>query len=205
MAEKYGNAERATLLVLMLNDGELPNAELRKDHGVDLSPAGRAKLNQAGLLETRKEGRRLVHKITGAGEDWCERTLAEIETPPRSNALVRIGFEVLRHYIRYAREHNIRLLGVISAKKGAGLEDLIRAAYQDLAGRPQEWVRLATLRPKLNGAGKDEVDQTLLGMVKSGLVHLSPDSDRKALTDADHAAAIRIGKEDKHLVAIEES
>jgi DNA-binding PadR family transcriptional regulator len=200
MTEKYGSPERATLLVLVLNGGELPNADLRKEHGVDLSPAGRAKLNKAGLLETRKEGRRLVHKITPAGEDWCERALADIETPPRSNPLVRICFEVLRLYAR----HNKIRIGDLVGPEG-NLETMIRRVYEELSSKPQEWVRLALLRPKLNGAARDEVDQTLLGMMKTGLVHLAPDSDRRGLTDADHAAAIRIGKEDKHFVAIEES
>jgi DNA-binding PadR family transcriptional regulator len=202
MAEKYGNPERATLLVLMLNGGELPNAELRKDHGVDLSPAGRTKLNDDGLLETRKEGRRLVHRITRDGEDWCEEALADIETPPRSNPLVRICFEVLR---LYARHNGVRLGDLIRPGSKETLEDTIRRVYQELSSKPQDWVRLAVLRPRLNGAEKEEVDQTLQTMSKTGLVHLSPDSDRRGLTDADHAAAIRIGKEDKHLVAIEES
>jgi hypothetical protein len=200
MAERYGSPEQATLLVLVLNGGELPNADLRKEHGVDLSPAGRAKLNKAGLLETRKEGRRLVHKITPGGVDWCERSLADIETPARSNPLVRICFEVLR---LYARHNKIRLGDLVGPDEN--LETMIRRVYEELSGKPQEWVRLALLRPKLNGAAKDEVDQTLLGMQKTGLVHLAPDSDRRGLTDADHAAAIRIGKEDKHFVAIEES
>ena len=34
----------------------------------------------------------------------------------------------------------------------ADLESLIRAAYQELANGPQDWVRLAKLRPKLDGA-----------------------------------------------------
>ncbi|MFB9688184.1 hypothetical protein [Amycolatopsis plumensis] len=197
MAEKYGSPERAALLVLMLHEGEMPNAELRKEHGVELGPAGRAKLNTAGLLETRKEGRRLIHKITQAGEDWCERALADIETPPRSNPLVKICFEVLR---LYARQNKIRLTEIIGGKET--LEEAIRRVYREISGK---WVRLAQLRPKLNGAAKDEVDQTLLGMMKAGYAHLVPDSDRSGLTDADHAAAIRIGKEDKHFVAIEES
>ena len=49
------------------------------------------------------------------------------------------------------------------------------------------------------------MDETLLKMVRTGYAHLVPDSNRKVLTDEDHAAAIRIGGEDKHLMAIEES
>lgn len=206
MPEKYGSPERATLFVLLLNGGEMSNAILRKEHGVDLSPAGRDKLNRAGLLETTKENNRLFHKITRAGEEWCEQAIVDVETPPRSSGLVRILFDVLRHYVRFARQNNVRLAQVIcSPGIPEPLEDLIRRVYAELSTRPQEWIRLAQLRPKLNGAEKDEVDQTLLRMMKTELVHLAPDSDRQGLTDADHAAAIRIGKEDKHFVLIEES
>lgn len=60
----------------------------------------------------------------------------------------------------------------------------ITAAYLDLAKTDADWVRLA--------------------MIRTGMVHLAPDSNRKVLTDADHAAALRIGSEDKHLLAIED-
>lgn len=204
MADKYGSPERATLLVLMLNKGEMSNAILRKEHGVDLPPAGRDKLNKAGLLESTKVGARYFHKITRAGEDWCEQSILDVETPPRSSGLVRILFDVLRLYVGFARQNKVRL-GDVIGRGDEPLEDMIVRVYQELSTRPKEWVRLAQLRPKLNGAEKDEVDQTLLRMLKTELVHLSPDSDRQGLTDADHAAAIRIGKEDKHLVLIEES
>lgn len=83
------------------------------------------------------------------------------------------------------------------------LESLIREVYYDLSVKPQDWIRLARIRPRLNGADKSEVDDVLLKMMKTGTVHLAPDSNRKVLTDADHAAAVRIGGEDLHLMAIE--
>jgi hypothetical protein len=203
MAEKYGTHERAALLLLLIEGRQIPNSEMKNDHGIELTPAGRTKLNNAGLLVTHKEGRRLVHEITPAGETWCEETLATIEAPTRVSALARVGFEWLRSIAGYLREQGIPLRHVLH--KGDGLESLIRAAYGELSDEPQDWVRLAKLRPKLNGASKDEVDETLLAMTRTGLVHLAQSANRKALTEDDHAAAIRIGSEDKHLVAIEES
>ncbi|NUS53516.1 MAG: hypothetical protein HOV66_01445 [Streptomycetaceae bacterium] len=202
MAERYGNPERAALLRLMVEGRKIPNPELKNVYGIELTRAARTKLNKDGLLVTVKEGRRLVHEITPDGETWCEKALADLESPPRSSGLARVGLEWLRYFARYARKHKIRLRDVIS---GEPLEDLIRAAYSELSDEPQDWVRLAKLRPKLNGAGKDEVDKVLLEMTRTGLVHLAQSTNSKALTDADHAAAIRIGSEDKHLVAIEES
>jgi len=201
MPEKYGTHETAALIVLTLENREVPNPELTKDYGIDLREPGRDKLNKAGLIKTRKDKRRFVHQITDAGKAWCEEELTSVEPPPRTGPLVRAVFEMVRRLVHHLQQGDTRLVNALLPS----LESLIRAAYQELSVKQQDWVRLAKLRPKLNGADKDEVDQVLLGMTKTGLVHLAPDSNRKVLTDADHAAAIRIGKEDKHLVAIEES
>lgn len=203
MAEKYLSAERATLFVLLLHKEEMPNAFLKKEHGVDLPAAGRVKLNETGLIETRKESRQFFHRITPAGEEWCERELMDFETPPRSSALAKVGFDMLRRCARFARHNKIPITHLIGASEE--LEELIRRVYKELSGRPQDWVRLAQLRPKLNGAAKDEVDQTLLAMARTGRVHLAPDSDRRGLTDADRGAAIRVAGEDNHFLAIEAS
>ncbi|WP_216210597.1 hypothetical protein [Amycolatopsis aidingensis] len=84
-----------------------------------------------------------------------------------------------------------------------GLESRLLDAYTELASKPQDWIRLARLREALGNPDKAEMDQILLAMTRTGLAHLAPDSNRKTLTDADHAASVRIGSEHKHLIAIE--
>jgi DNA-binding PadR family transcriptional regulator len=202
MPEKYGTHETATLIVLMLAKGEVPNPDLKNEHGIELRPASREKLNKAGLIESRTDTRPFVHRITDAGVEWCEQELTGVKPPERSGPLVRQAFTVVRHLVQYLRRSNIRLIDVIHPDD---LESLIREAYQELSVKQEEWVRLAKLRPKLNGAGKEEVDRVLRAMTKTGLVHLAPSANPRGLTDDDHAAAIRIGSEDNHLVAIEES
>lgn len=194
MPEKYGSHETAALFVLTLANRELPNVELTKDYKIKLGQPARKKLNDQGLLVST-EGRRIVHRITEKGIAWCEQQLADIEPPKNAGPLVRVVFEMVRR-------SNLRLADLVPP---ADLESLIRAAYRDLSVKPQDWVRLAKLRPRLDGADRDEVDKVLLAMIRTGLVHLAPDSNRKALTDADRDAAIRIGGQDKHLLAIEES
>jgi hypothetical protein len=184
----------------MLANRDVPNTELTNEHKIKLGPAGRDKLNKAGLLRTWKENNRLVHRITDEGTTWCEKDLAEGESAP-SGPLARAYAKYLRILVQYHLQHGT----LIKALHSGDLESLIRTAYLDLSVKPQDWVRLAKLRPRLNGADKPEVDSVLLKMVKTGTVHLAPDSNRKVLTDADHAAAVRIGSEDKHLMAIEES
>lgn len=82
-------------------------------------------------------------------------------------------------------------------------EAKIREAYGELATRPQEFIRLAKLRPMLGDAARADVDETLFAMTRTGMVHLSPIHNRRAMTDEDRAAAVRICGEDNHLIAIE--
>jgi hypothetical protein len=201
MPEKYGPSARAALLVLMLEDREIPNPELDKQFKIRLAPADRAALNADGLLAT-SEGRPLRHTITDKGIDWCMTDLVEGDAPSRSGPLARANADVMHRVIGYLRQ---RGLLVEAIRSGTGLESLIRAVYFDLSVKPHDWIRLARIRPKLNGADRADVDAVLLKMMRTGRVHLSPDSNRKMLTEDDHAAAVRIGGEDLHLLAIEES
>ncbi|ROP38192.1 hypothetical protein [Saccharothrix texasensis] len=202
MPEKFGNDERAALIMLMLADRDVPNVELDRELKVRLGKDGRDRLNDLGLLRSWTEKRRIWHRITDEGISWCMDDLAAGDPPSKSGPLSRAHFTVLKRFIQYHKRRGT-LAEVI--RSGADLESVIRAAYLALSVKPQDWVRLAKLRPELNGADKEEVDAVLLGMFKAGEVHLVPESNRKVLTEVDHAAAIRIGSEDKHLMAIEES
>jgi hypothetical protein len=202
MPEKFGNDERAALIVLMLADRDVPNVELDRELKVRLGKDGRDRLNDLGLLRSWTEKRRIWHRITDEGISWCMDDLAAGDPPSKSGPLSRAHFTVLKRFIQYHKRRGT-LADVI--RSGADLESVIRAAYLALSVKPQDWVRLAKLRPELNGADKAEVDAVLVEMVKTGTVHLAPDSNRKVLTEADHAAALRIAGEDNHLVAIEES
>lgn len=76
-------------------------------------------------------------------------------------------------------------------------------AYRELRSKPQGWVRLARLRELLGYLDWGDVCGVLVETVRTGRVHLSPDSSRRTLTAADHEAAVRVGGEDHHLLAIE--
>jgi hypothetical protein len=200
MPEKYGSHERAALVMLMKAGKPVPNPDLT-DIGIDLRPAGRDRLIAAGLMKSWKENRRFIHEITDEGVAWCESELTRLEAPPRSGPLVKLIFQLVGVLVAHSVANGTRLVDILSTRD---LETLIRIAYLDLSVKPQDWVRLARLRPKLD-ADKAEVDEVLLRLVKAGEAHLAPDSNRKVLTPADHAAAIRVGSEEKHLMAIEES
>ncbi len=86
-----------------------------------------------------------------------------------------------------------------------GAEDLIRMAYWGLCrGRRNPWVRLADLRARADGLWPDDFDEAIRGLNLRPDAVVIPEENRKALTDADRAAAVRIHGEDRHLLAIED-
>lgn len=97
------------------------------------------------------------------------------------------------------------------------VEQAICEVWLGLAVKPQDWVRLARVRPalaaKVPGVPRELVDAVLMDMARrllpsegfqAVLVHLAPDSNRKVLTSDDHEASVRLGREEMHLLAIED-
>jgi hypothetical protein len=199
MPEKFGATERAVLMVLILENRAMPNTELKSQ--VRLEKSGREKLNKAGLIRTDDSVSPMVHEITDEGITWCLKDLVRGELPPRTPSYARAGFGMLRKLVLHHEQRGT----LVEVFRSRDLESLIRSVYEELADKPQGWIRLARIRPRLNGANKGEVDETLVKMMKTGTVHLAPESNTKVLTAEDHAAALRLGGEDLHIVAMEES
>jgi hypothetical protein len=83
-------------------------------------------------------------------------------------------------------------------------EDRVRDAVAKLAKAEGEWVGLVDLRKALGDLDHDEVTRVLRDMNRTDpTVHFVPEDNRKALTDADHAAAIEIGGDAQHVMRIE--
>jgi hypothetical protein len=83
-------------------------------------------------------------------------------------------------------------------------EERIQAAYRQLAERSQQQVRFTDLHRLIgDDLSTSEINAAMLAMTKTGYVHISPDSDRRNLTQADHDVAIKIGREEKHFLSIE--
>lgn len=91
---------------------------------------------------------------------------------------------------------------VVLLNQDQTIENDIHQVYKELADGEEDWVRLSKVaqRLKLDPADWERV---LTAMSKTGLVHLVPDSNTKVITDKDRAAAVRIGNEDKHLIAFD--
>jgi len=83
-------------------------------------------------------------------------------------------------------------------------ENQIKRAFKELADQPNELISLARLRDKLPNISREDLDRKLLELDRSGKIQLESDPHRIALTDRAKAAAIFLGGEDMHLIAIDE-
>jgi hypothetical protein len=199
---ELGIKQRAALITLMAEAREVSNNELEELAGFRLTGAERRVLNELGLVTSVQErnNRPYRHELTGAGWDWCTTELTSV-TPPRSQSAGGALYAVLGSLARFLERSGLQLEEVFEAGELA-LDRQVRAAYAAVAAEPHAWVGLAALREALNGSGRDEVDQALHRLNRAADVNIIPESNQKVLTREDRDAAIRIGGEDRHLIAI---
>jgi hypothetical protein len=195
--------ERAVLLVLMAASRPVPNPELVA-LGPKLEKAGRDKLNQLGLIESDRTGGRFVHELTDRGWRLC-RDLLTADPPPRATGPAKTLHTFLAAFDGYLRRADLSLAEVFStpAETPLSIEDRIRTSYAALAPRPGAWLALARLRENLADLARDDLDTTLGALYRAATVSLIPEENQKVLTAADHAAALEVGNQAKHLISIE--
>jgi hypothetical protein len=85
-------------------------------------------------------------------------------------------------------------------------EQLLRTrivnAYEALVSEPQGWVSLTRLRPFFGDVPRAALDEALRKLSREPEVNIAPESNQKLLTEEDTAAALHLGGQDKHLLAI---
>ena len=201
----YGIPERAAMIALMALNKETPSAELRRRYGLDVKKRTREKLNQDGLLQSRKLGRGFAHELTDAGWAWVVAELDE-KVPPRAGAAGGALYALLNG-LKAALDARGMVVPELFAPAAPGptgsLRDRIRQAYRSLAPRPWDWVELRDLRAQLGDWPRREVDLELVRMFRKRDVNLTLHEDRARLTQADRDAALRLGVDDMHLISME--
>lgn len=217
-ADDLGIKERAALLALMAEARELSNQELEEIVGFRLQGEARRKLADRKLVESHKDAARrgmLVHVLTDDGWAWCDEEFAAGRPPVRgpgssaANAL-SVVLRGLGQYLARTNQKPADLFGPATAtaseavSPAGGIEDRIWSAYRRLAKARGDFVPLARLRPLLGDAGRSEVDEALVRMTLDRRANLASQANQKNLDPADHAAAVRIGGDDNHLISIEE-
>jgi hypothetical protein len=218
MNDRLGTQHITALFALMGVAREISNNELHELAGFKIDGQLRRTLNERHLVTSTRQGNKpYVHELTDAGWKRCEAELAG-ERPEGSGHLGGAFYMVLDGVGRFLRRENKILAHVFQPETAAATppaatpkpvepvtDGKIATLYRQLADKQGDWVRLATLRPLLNGATRTDVDTVLKNMSRAGQAHLAPDPDRKSLTLADREAAIRIGGEDNHLLVVERS
>jgi hypothetical protein len=182
---------------------EVGNGELKELAGFALTGENKNKLNDLGLVESRKVNRAFAHQLTDKG--WRHMREELLLTPPNKQ-----GRSALRSMYTLLANLN-RSLDRLQVPPGeffkqtapeVSPEARIRAAYEALAPAPGDWVGLADLRDRLADLDRSTVDTALRALAREPGVRVIPVANTKSLTERDLAAALRIGAEDNHTLAI---
>lgn len=82
-------------------------------------------------------------------------------------------------------------------------EDRIRAAVRALEHSSGDLIGLTDLREALGDIHPDELNRGLRELSRTGNANLMPEPNRKALTQEDHDASVRVGGEANHVISIQ--
>jgi hypothetical protein len=211
--EELTGTEQAVLLVLMAEARPIRNPDLAS-LGPELKKQDRDELVRRGLIEVTTEGRAMVLDLTDKGWATCARLFAA-DAPAQSKGQGKALYTVLRALRRYFDRDDLapgdvflplddRALEGEPDVLGDQVEDKVRGAYVRVAARAGGWVDLVRLRDELSDVPRHDLDAALTRMHRIPGVSLIPEENQKSLTDADRAAAVTIGAEDKHMIAIDQ-
>lgn len=227
MAAQLGVPQRAALFALMAAGQELPNPELKRRAGIDLKRPQREQLKDLGLITDWRHRGAVILELTDRGWRWCADEFGA-DCPPRAGSAGGALYAVLAGLRRYldrtgltpadvfaptppgdgaAPEAAVPAPAAPTITSTAAVEDRIRAAYRELALRPRDWVSLTALRTHrlLVELPREEVDEALRRLARTGRTLVVPQANQKMLTAGDRQAALRFGNEDNHHLAIEDA
>ena len=117
-----------------------------------------------------------------------------------------VGGARLRGYQRAVDETMAQRSDVTSredARLRAANVDRVRAAHDELATRPGQWVSIAQLREKLGDMPRDEQDAALKKLATTPGVQVIPWDNQNALRQADRDAALDFGGQENHAIRID--
>lgn len=206
--------QSAVLFVLMARAEEVRNPDLTQ-FGPELKKPDREKLVQAGLIEVGHVGRAMTLSLSDAGWAWCADELGQ--TPPeRATPQLKALYTVLAGVGRHLTSTDRRIYEVFTAQTPAtpagpvagtsspeSVRDRLRAVYGRHAARPGSWVSLADLRADLADVDHSRFDDAVRTLEREADVSVIPQEDQARLTPADREAAVVVGAQRCHLIAIE--
>ncbi|MEV4350617.1 hypothetical protein AB0J83_39675 [Actinoplanes sp. NPDC049596] len=200
MASELAAAEYAFLILLKAAGRELSNTEMDKRYRVRLISPAYERLNAAGYVSSDTTHRPYRHAITKQGLKVLSVPLAIDEDG--ADGEKRSTREKQLWAALVAQQNEIVGRPVEKDEEPVDLEGRVRAAYVQLADGPGAWIDLAVLRPLLPDVSKADLDEALVTMLGSRDVRLEPDSMKHRVDAEARAAAVRVGGEDRHKLAI---
>jgi hypothetical protein len=212
MAE-LSSVDYAFLAVLKAEDREISNNELNEIYGFRLVGKSLKRLLDAEFVVTDKKRSPYWHQLSRKGEK-------ELATPWGLD-----DDHVDKGEGRTARDRQlwaglVALQNVLAARPGAAvppanhaipaaaaevprdLDRRIRDAYGELASTPGTWVNLTALRGQLADVPKADLDRALKALLRDDDVRLEPEPFGHRVGAAEREAAVHIGGEDRHKLAI---
>jgi hypothetical protein len=220
---KLSLPQRALLLILMAENAELSNAQIREKYapGLELTGKPRVQLVDEKLIECEKRERNAYFfKLADEGWNWCRKELTRA-VPENSGSAGHAFYAVLRGLDRYLGRANLKLKQVFGTEPhpeqapavgeepasaatapADEIEREIRRAYRKVDKSPSGWATLADIRDRLPGFAKRDVDGVLRLMARMPGVQIEEDTNQKTLTQRDRDAAVNIGDRDQHVLAI---
>ncbi|WP_026425921.1 hypothetical protein [Actinokineospora inagensis] len=205
MAQRLGHKQTAVMFILMGYAGEISNREMKARFGYTLDGKERRELNDLQFVRSEIVSRCFNHELTDSGWAWCDEEVRLATPPPPAakSVIVAAQYQLMSVLVSGMERRRLRPADFLPFE--VDVEQRVREAYQKLAQAPGEWVGLARLRSLLGDVPTEEVDEVLRELSRTRQVRLVPESNRKALTPADHEAAVRVGGEGNHLISIEAS
>jgi hypothetical protein len=206
------SGDRALLVLLMTIGTDVANVDLAEVHGADVKKERRDKVEKLRLITVVKIDNRISVGLTDNGRDAV---LEMITNPPApggglqvaaTNALLAQAGRHLAHNGGKPADF-FQASGDVAIQPHVDLDldaikERVQEAYRQLARRPGDWVKLGALRGRLGGIPRDRVDQALTELNRTASVTVAPDANQKSLTAADREAAVVIGNQPKHAIAI---
>jgi hypothetical protein len=201
-------SDSAILLALMAEARPMLNTELFALYKIDVDKDRREKLNRLQLVHSEKSGRTYSHVLDDKGWTRVHEDL-DVSSPKAraiGGALAALHLNLRNRVMSRTGYHNLTEMfsraDITPPEPPTNLEIRLRNAYAALATEPRAWVALARLRPFFEDVPRVDVDEALRRLSQAPDVNLVPEDNQKSLTEADRAAAIHVGGQDKHLLAI---
>ncbi|MFF5077387.1 hypothetical protein ACFY36_10065 [Actinoplanes sp. NPDC000266] len=201
MAELAG-ADYVFLILLKTAGRELSNTEMDKQYGFRLLSGPYERLNAAGYVSSDTARRPYRHSITKAGLDVLKVPLSIDQDHAEPGEKRSLRERLLWAGLVAQQNENVRAPVAGNAAAPADLDGRIRVTYAKLASVPGEWVDLTALRPLLADVSKADLDKALTRMLDASDVRLEPEPFGHRVGAEERRAAVHIGGEDRHKLAI---